>query len=34
MTVTTNYKTDCLGCHEPARATDLVYVQGYPMLRR
>jgi len=28
MTVTTNYKTDCLGCHEPARATDLVYVQG------
>jgi hypothetical protein len=28
MTVTTNYKTDCLGCHEPARATDLVYVQA------
>jgi hypothetical protein len=34
MTVTTNYKTDCLGDHEPARATDLVYVQGYPMLRK
>ena len=32
-TVTTNYKNDCLGCHVPARATDLVYVRGYPMLR-
>lgn len=34
MTVTTNYKTGCLGCHEPARATNLVYVQGYPLLRK
>jgi hypothetical protein len=34
MTVTTNYKTDCLGCHLPARATDMVYVQGYPLLRK
>jgi hypothetical protein len=34
MTVTTNYKTDCLGCHEPARKMDMVYVQGYPMLRK
>lgn len=33
-TVTTDYKTDCLGCHEPVRATDLVYVQGYPVLRK
>lgn len=33
-TVTTNYKTDCLGCHEPARAQDLIYVQGYPVLKR
>jgi hypothetical protein len=33
-TVTTDFKTDCLGCHEPARATDLVYVQGYPVLRK
>ena len=32
-TVTTNYQNDCLGCHVPARATDLVYVQGYPLLR-
>ena len=23
---------ECLTCHEPARATDLVYVQGYPVL--
>ncbi|WP_026191756.1 cytochrome P460 family protein [Methylosinus sp. LW4] len=34
LTATTNYKKDCLGCHEPARATDLVYVQGYPILRK
>jgi hypothetical protein len=33
-TVTTNYKTDCLGCHEPVRKTDLVYVQGYTVLRK
>jgi hypothetical protein len=32
-TVTTNFKNDCLGCHVPARATDLVYVRGYPLLR-
>lgn len=31
-TVSTDYQGDCLGCHEPARATDLVYVQGYPVL--
>lgn len=33
-TTSTNFKTDCLGCHEPARATDLVYVEGYPSLSR
>ncbi|MEZ4218819.1 MAG: cytochrome P460 family protein [Myxococcota bacterium] len=27
-------RTDCLACHVPARATDWVYVQGYPALRR
>jgi hypothetical protein len=32
-TVTTNYKNDCLGCHVPARETDLIYVRGYPLLR-
>ena len=33
-TTTTDYRSDCLGCHEPARATELSYVQGYPVLRR
>lgn len=33
-TVTTDYRTDCLGCHEPARKQDLVYIQGYPVLNR
>ena len=30
--VATNYKTDCLGCHIPARNTDWIYIQGYPAL--
>jgi hypothetical protein len=30
--VATNYKKDCLGCHVPAKATDWIYVQGYPVL--
>ena len=30
--VAVNYKKDCLGCHIPARATDWIYVQGYPVL--
>jgi hypothetical protein len=29
----TDYKEDCLACHEPARDTDWVYIQGYPTLR-
>lgn len=33
-TTSTNYRLDCLSCHEPARPTDLVYVQGYPPLSR
>ncbi len=32
-TVTTDYRADCLGCHEPARSQDLIFVQGYPILR-
>jgi hypothetical protein len=32
-TTSTNYKTDCLGCHVPARSTNWIYVQGYPPLR-
>lgn len=33
-TVSTDYKADCLGCHEPARASDIVYDDAYPVLRR
>jgi hypothetical protein len=32
-TVTTDYRKDCLGCHEPARKQDLIYLRGYPVLR-
>lgn len=32
-TVTTDYKQDCLACHEPVRHQDLTYVQGYPILK-
>ncbi|MEQ9617702.1 MAG: cytochrome P460 family protein [Deltaproteobacteria bacterium] len=31
--VATDYKIDCLGCHVPAKQTDWVYVQGYPVLK-
>jgi hypothetical protein len=31
-TTSTDYKTDCQGCHVPARATQWIYVQGYPVL--
>jgi hypothetical protein len=33
-TTSTDYKKDCLGCHVPARASDWVYVDGYPPLKR
>jgi hypothetical protein len=33
-TVTTDYVADCLGCHEPARESNLIYAQGYPILKR
>jgi Cytochrome P460 len=29
QTVTTDYRADCLSCHEPARATDLLYIQRH-----
>lgn len=28
----TDYKSDCLGCHVPAKATDWVYTHAYPTL--
>ncbi len=31
--VTRNYKSECLGCHIPARANDWVYTEGYPLLQ-
>jgi len=33
-TTSTDYHTDCQGCHVPARSTDWIYVQGYPVLRK
>jgi hypothetical protein len=33
-TTSTDYKTNCLGCHVPARGSDWVYVHGYPPLKR
>lgn len=29
-----DYKTECLGCHIPAKHNDWVYLEGYPMLRK
>lgn len=31
--VSTNYKVDCLSCHIPAKQTDWIYTQGYPVLK-
>ena len=33
-TTSTDYHSDCQGCHVPATATDWIYVNGYPVLRR
>ncbi len=30
---TVSYMTECKGCHIPAKATDWIYVQGYPPLK-
>ncbi len=32
--VATDYKTDCLTCHVPAKADDWLYVRGYPLLAK
>lgn len=32
VNVATNYRTDCLGCHIPARSNDWVYTEAYPEL--
>jgi hypothetical protein len=31
--VATDYKKDCIQCHVPAKSTDWIYVQGYPILK-
>jgi hypothetical protein len=31
--VATDYKKDCIGCHIPAKSTDWIYIQGYPVLK-
>ena len=33
-TTSTDYKVNCQPCHVPARASDWIYVQGYPALNR
>jgi hypothetical protein len=33
-TTSTDYKTNCRSCHVPARASEWIYVGGYPPLRR
>jgi hypothetical protein len=33
-TTSTDHKTNCLPCHEPARGSDWIYVQGYPALKQ
>lgn len=32
-TKTKNYKTECTGCHIPARNDDWIYINGYPALK-
>jgi len=32
--VSTDYKTDCRGCHVPTKDKDWVYVEAYPTLLR
>ena len=32
-TTSTDYHTVCQGCHVPAKASDWIYVNGYPVLR-
>jgi Cytochrome P460 len=33
-TTSTDYATDCLSCHEPARRSDWIHTHGYPVLTR
>lgn len=33
-TTSTDYESDCKGCHVPAQKSDWIYVEGYPALAR
>ncbi|MBR0750179.1 cytochrome P460 family protein [Bradyrhizobium japonicum] len=33
-TTSTDFRSNCLGCHIPAKETDWIYVQGYPVLKK
>jgi hypothetical protein len=33
-TTSKDFRTDCLGCHIPAKSTDWIYIQGYPALKK
>jgi hypothetical protein len=33
VNVAKNYRSDCLGCHIPAKSTDYIYIDAYPTLR-
>lgn len=33
MLKTVDYKSECLGCHIPAKRSDWIYIEGYPPLR-
>ena len=30
--IASNYKSDCIGCHIPAKQNDWIYTEGYPSL--
>ena len=33
-TTSTDFRSDCQGCHIPAKPTDWIYVTGYPVLKK
>ncbi|MHA1543908.1 MAG: cytochrome P460 family protein [Alphaproteobacteria bacterium] len=33
-TLSTNFRSDCLGCHIPAKKTDWIYMEGYSILKK
>jgi hypothetical protein len=33
-TISKDYRRDCMACHTPAKASDWLYIHGYPPLKR